>query len=237
MLSTKGLFMKVFTMLFITLSFNAMAASVPELQNNFCRPIVGSKRYLTSDFSTKYPKKVRFDCSYECQANNKISTIVAVSNISVSSMDDDAVDVVCQGVKVKKVSWGYDFDGSEIFYGFDTNLIELKRWAFDSINKDQLANKEEYNHLIKLKSELYTIAGAYAVAGNNGGEATRGFAEAAVTLTNIANQLPLKTDLLDEAIKQLIVNRGVITLDASAPSLVQRMLLTSASWKIPTHLF
>lgn len=229
--------MKVFAFLVLAMSFSVMAESIPELQNNFCRPIVGSKRYLTSDFSTNYPKKVRFDCSYECMASNKITTIVAISNVSVSSMDDDAKGVVCHGVKVKKVSWGYDFDGSEIFYGFDTNMVEIKRWAFDSINQNQLSNKEEYNHLVKLKSDLNTIAAAYAVAGNNGGVSTRGFSEAAVTLSNIASQLPLKTDLLDKAIKQIIVNRGVVAFDATATSLVERMLLSSAAWKIPTHLF
>lgn len=231
--------MKALSFFIFAMSFSAVTFAgvrVPDLKNNFCRPIEGSKRYLTSDFSMNYPKKVRFECSYECQSKNQISTIIGTSEVSVSSMDGDAKDVVCQGVRVKKVTWGYDFDGSDIFYAYDTGVLELKRWAFQNINQKDAGNTEETNRLIKLRADLMTVAGAYAVAGHNGGNATKAFTEAAMILSNIGMELPGKSQLLDQAIKQIIINRGIVS-GMSAETLVQNVLKSQAAWRIPSHQF
>ncbi len=33
-------------------------------QNNFCSPMIDSKKYLSNDFSLVYPRKAQFECSY-----------------------------------------------------------------------------------------------------------------------------------------------------------------------------
>lgn len=205
--------------------------------NNYCSPIIDSKKYLTSDFSLKYPRKVKFECTYQCKANGKMQTIVAVSNVTVNSMDDDATNVVCQGVMVKKVSWGYDFDKIEPFYAYMTNLLEIKGWAFENISLNPKINSMEVAHLEQLKKDLYQVSGAFIMAGINGGAATAYFTEAGKKLSAIGDQLPGKTTLLDEEIKQIIINKGVLKLESTSESLVQRMLLSSAAWRIPSHEF
>lgn len=229
-----------FLIMFLSLSITSVFAQSRKdvlPGNNFCSPIIDSKKYLTSDFSTKYPRKVRFECTYQCKANGKMETIVAVSNVTVNSMDDDATNVVCQGVMVKKVSWGYDFDKVEPFYAYMTSLSEIKGWAFDNISLNPKVNSMEVANLEKLKKDLYQVSGAFIMAGMNGGAATAYFMEAGKRLSAIGDQLPGKTTLLDEAIKQIIVNKGAGKLEATSDSLVYRMLLSAAAWRIPSHEF
>lgn len=206
-------------------------------QNNFCSPIIDSKKYLTSDFHSNYPRKVTYECSYICKANGKTETITAISNVTVHSMDEDARDVVCQGVMVKKVSWGYDFDKVEPFYAYMTSLSEIKRFAFQNISLNPKINPVEAANLEKLKKDLYQVSASFIMAGVNGGASTAYFTEAGKKLSAIADQLPQKTTLLDEAIKQIIVNRGPGRMEATSESLVNRMLSSAASWRIPSHEF
>lgn len=221
--------------MFFIISNSALAApKTVELKNNFCRPIVDSKRYLTNNFEMNYPKKVKFECTYECMVNSQVSNINAVSEVNVTSMDDDASSVVCQGVRVKKVSWGYDFDGVDIFYAYDGQMNELKRFAFENI-KMKNSSLEESKKLIKLKSDLYQVAGAYIQAGASSG--TQGFKEAGLILSNIADQLPEKTTMLDTVVNRLVIKKGVVGFDAKTESLVDRVILSSAYWRIPTYQF
>lgn len=222
------------TTLLIFSAWTVAAPKSPDLKNNFCRPIVDSKRYLTNNFEMKYPKKVKFECTYECMVNNRISNVNAVSEVTVTSMADDASSVVCQGVRVKKVSWGYDFDGVDLFYAYDGSMNELKQFAFDNIVIKN-SSPEEVERLTKLKADLNQVAAAYVQAGVSSG--AQGFKDAGKILSDIASQLPQKTTLLDSAIKQLIIKKGVIPYDAKAETLVDRVILSSARWRVPTHQF
>nr|BDT27531.1 hypothetical protein BHI3_09970 [Bacteriovorax sp. HI3] len=206
-------------------------------ENNFCSPIIDSKRYLTNDFHSNYPRRVKFECTYQCKANGKMQTIMAVSDVTIHSMDDDATNVVCQGVVVKKVSWGYDFDKVVPFYAYMTSMPEIKAWAFDNISLNPKINSLEVANLQKLKQDLYQVAASFIMAGNNGGAATAHFIEAGKRLSAIGDQLPGKTTLLDETIKQIVVNRGAGKLGNTADSLVNTVISSAAGWRIPSHQF
>lgn len=227
---------KIITFLLSTfIMAGVWAKSTPQLQNNFCRPIIDSKKYIQNDFKAPYPKTIKFECTYECMANNEVTSITALSTIRVNTIEDDAYSVVCQGVKVKKVAWGYDFDGIELFYGYDTQLKEIKKFSFDNISTN---NPEEIKRLTTLKATLEQVAQSYAQAGASaGGEYAKNFGEAAMQLTEIANDLPYNSQKLNLAIKQIVINRGVIAPDAKAQSLVDRMIISAAAWRIPIHLF
>lgn len=227
---------KIITFLFSSFIITGVwAKSTPLLQNNFCRPLIDSKKYIQNDFKAPYPKTIKFECTYECMANNEVTNITALSTIRVNTLEDDAYSVVCQGVKVKKVAWGYDFDGIELFYGYDTQLKEIKKFSFDNISTN---NPEEIKRLTTLKATLIEVAQSYAQAGANaGGEYAKNFGEAAIQLTEIANDLPYNSQKLNLAIKQIVINRGVIAPDAKAQSLVDRMIISAAAWRIPIHLF
>lgn len=203
---------------------------------NECSPEIDSKTYLSTDFSLVYPRKARFECKYKCRSKGKIEVIAAVSEMTVSSMDDDAKSVVCQGVEVKKVTWGYDFDKIVPFYAFSTNMKEIKRWAFQNINQNPKNNSRERELLAKLKIDINQIAGSFIMAGINGGVAAAPFKEAGEKLSRIADKLPLDTTELDQVIAEIIVNRGQ-TSGYGADSLVHKMISSSAAWKIPTHQF
>lgn len=207
------------------------------LENNFCSPILDSKRYLSKDFSMEYPRQARFECTYQCKANGKIDTVVAITTMTVRSSSDDAMNVVCQGVMVKAVPWGYDFDRVQPFYAYNTKLLELKRWAFENVSLSSKNNPAELANLQKLKTELNQVSSAYIMAGINGGTSTAYFLEAGKKLSAIAEQLPEKTTLLDETIGQITVNRGAGKLAASSESLVFGSISTLAGWRVPNHLF
>ena len=113
----------------------------------------------------------------------------------------------------------------------------IKTRPISSIDLMESASNAFVRAFIAELPNIDTTISVYCGTGNNGGEQVRGFVEASTILTNIANELPQKTVLLDKIIKQIIVNKGVIALDASASSLVERMLISAASWKIPIHQF
>jgi hypothetical protein len=146
----------------------------------------------------------------------------------VNNIDDDANLVVCQGVKVKKVPWGYDFDGVEAFYAYDTGVKEIKAYAFSNIKRK---NKTETEYLLRLKSNLTTVAAAYKSTGVNY------FIEAANIMFQISSELPESTKTLDKYVDILVMKNGVSPLEGNAQSLVLANITASAAWRIPTHLY
>lgn len=230
--------MKSLIMITLFASFSGFTlASTNDLKNNYCKPITDSKRYISNNFSLAYPKTVKFECTYECKINNSVDKIVAISSINVNSIEDDAQNVVCQGVKVKRVSWGFDFAGVENFYAFDTQLVELKQFAFENINQKDAKNIDEKTHLINLKVTLNQIAGAYAQASASPTPVGKEFLGAANVLAKIANQLPENTTLLNSIIARIIISKGNISNEYKANAMIERVILQSANWRIPTHQF
>lgn len=217
----------------ILLSSTAFAGRDVAPGLNQCSPVMDSKVYLTSDFHA-YPRKVVFECSYKCNVNNKIETIKGVSSVVVSNMEQDASDTTCQGVMMKRVPWGYDFDKVVPFYAPETSIKEIKRWSFQNINFDPKVNSQELQKLTTLKDDLNKIAGSLIVAGMN---SNNHFKEAGIRLSQIAEGLPLNTKLLDETIKMIVVNKGTSAAPGTPESLIYQMINSAASWRIPSHNF
>ena len=221
---------KALILLGIILSLNVFAGAgdVRPLPNE-CSPLPATKRYLSKDFHD-YPRTVNFECTYECNVDNSIHFVNAVSKVKINNIDEDALMTTCQGVLVKKTKWGYDFDKIVPFYAADTSLIELKKWALDNIDFNPAVNSLEKSKLTQLKSDLNQVGAAYIVAGTTGGEATRYFIEAGQTLVRIAEGLPLDTKALDG-----IINNLNGPSKNSAAALVESMLKSAASWRIPAN--
>jgi hypothetical protein len=217
---------KLITSFLIVLSTSTYAGET--LKDNFCVPRVDSKRYIMNDFHASYPKTVKFECTYECQANGKVELVTGPSTVSVTSMDSDARDVVCQGVKVKKVSWGYDFDGIEAFYAYTTSIKQIKAFAFANVNRN---NKYEKELLQELQMNLNKVIAAYIITG------VPHFVEAALILDGIAKELPASTKSLDKYMDILIKQNGKVAFEANALSLVLMNVNSNAAWRVPTHLF
>lgn len=143
-------------------------------------------------------------------------------------MDEDASMTVCQGIRVKKVPWGYDFDRIQPFYAFDTRIKAVKRFAFESVPRQ---NDTEIEYLLHLKQNLDVVIKAYAQAGNSE------FYEASLIMGKIAGELPFNTTTLDKYLKILMERRGYILLETRAESLVLISLNSLAHWRVPNHLF
>lgn len=201
-------------------------ASAPGLYE--CNPLPATKKYLSTDFHG-YPRDVAFECTYECNSENTIHSINAVSRVHISTIDEDALMTTCQGVVVKKTKWGYDFDKVVPFYAADTNLIELKKWAFDNVDFNPITNPLEKAKLVKLREDLNQISASYILAGASGGPATKYFIEAGNDLAEIAKGLPMNTKVLDEFIQ----NIGEAKAPGTAEALVKMILSSAVSWRIP----
>ena len=205
-------------------SITANSATIPE---NHCLADHNSKRYLDKEFSVDYPRSANFRCKYICNVNGRNETVAAVSSVVVNNMEEDARLMVCKGVKVKKVPWGYEYDGEDAFYAFDSNMKELKQFAFDNIDQK---NKTEIQYLNHLKESLIIVSTAYQYTDYPY------FVEAAKILTKMANQLPNNTKLLDAYIEKYIALNGEIPDELDAEYLVLTNILAHAAWRIPSHL-
>lgn len=220
MLSMKAL------LLMAIFSFGSMASV--EIPVNHCSPVVDSKVYRSGDFQSPYPRTVSFDCTYICHTAGKLIRLQGRSTVRVHSMDEDASMTACQGVLVKKVAWGYDFDRVQPFYAYDTKIKELKRFAFKAVSRQ---NDTEIEYLLHLKQNLDVVIKAYAQAGNPE------FYEAALIMQKMASELPFVTSTLDRYTKTLIERGGLVVLETRAESLVLMNLNSLAHWRVPHHLF
>lgn len=216
------------TALLSILFFTLGAYASSEIPLNHCSPRLDSKRYIDSDFSVQYPRRVKFECLYECQLSEGLELVSATKDVLIRNMEDDATMTACQGVQVKKVSWGWDFDRIVPFYAYDTVMREMKTFAFSHINQK---NETEIKFLVKLKTTLKQVAAAFKVTG------VANFQEAALRMEKIADELPLKTKELDLAINEIVKLKGKLPAPSSAQGLLLMNINTHAAWRIPSHLF
>lgn len=215
------------TRLFLLLILSTTVAHAVESPDNFCSPRLNSKRYISTDFDS-YPRTVEFECTYDCRNGGRTDQVLGITKVRVTNMDEDATMTACQGVKIKKVSWGYDFDKIEPFYAFDTKIKEIKHYAFDHLS---FSNPAEKTFLKTLKENLTTISKNYRSV------PAVEFQKAASRLEDIVSELPSKTTRLEEEVKKIIEKKGHIPLDGSAQSLISANINSFAAWRIPAHLF
>lgn len=195
-----------------------------------CVARVESKRYIQNDFSASLPKKIIFSCEYECGLPSGLVIVRGVSTVVVASLFAEAKNVVCQGVRVRQVSWGYDFDGVSRFFIYNNKIPQLKELAYSSGVLVDLASSV---HLMeKLKINLAQVGEAYLVAGLSGHETAPVFEAAGRELLTIESELPEITTRIDNYIDQLEKSSGVISDALTAQSLVLRNLKSFANWRI-----
>lgn len=195
-----------------------------------CRAIPESKVYLSDHFSLPYPKDVEFSCLYECLGTDQeISHEVrGVSKVRVRHQRDDALKVVCQGVKVKRTSWGYDFDRVDPFYAYVTRMNEIREWADVYVSKDNPLEKEK---LKNLREELIEVVQGYEQASRSGAPTADSFARASRFLGGVLEGLPEDANLLDYSIQSVRSERSLIAEDDLADTLVTQVLESLAYWR------
>lgn len=202
--------------------------ATPAIPLNHCAPQIQSKRYIDSDFSSKYPRSVKFECNYDCNVNGQIEVVPAIRDVRIHNMDEDAKLTGCQGVQVKKVAWGYDFDKIVPFYAYASDMKEMKIFAFESIDQK---NKTEEKFLTDLRTTLQTVSAAYRVTG------VPNFINAAIILEKMTAELPGNTKTLDKNISEIVQLQGKIPPAYETKGLILANIKAHAAWRIPTHLF
>lgn len=202
------------------------------LEPGTCRAIPESKVYLSDHFSLPYPKDVEFSCLYECLGlgtDQSLShEVLGTSKVRVRNQVNDALKVVCQGVKVKRTSWGYDFDKLESFYAYETRIEELREWADEYVSK---VNPFEVEKLVELKENLREVVDGYRQASRSGGATADSFAKAVNLLESILVGLPKDVDMLDQSIISVRSGNLLIVGDALANQLSSQVLKSLAYWR------
>lgn len=160
------------------------------LDTGECKAQPNSKKYLSDNFSDPYPKTVEFTCYYTCKSYEGIEDIKAKSSVLVSSMSDDGLKVVCEGVKVKRTNWGFEFDRVEPVYAKTSTLKELRMWA----KENQIYSQKEIEIYTKVKKNLTQVINSFKPIGH--GQFAY-FLEAALILEEINNELPNSTNKLE----------------------------------------
>lgn len=194
-----------------------------ELAPGFCRPLIDSKVYLNNDFSHGYPREITFTCQYECRAENELKTFIGTTALTLRDTSDDAVHAVCQGVLVKKVSWGWDFAGVASFYGRASIAPDLRQAARAELPAN---GSEEYRLRLALAKTLEDVSKAFLMAHDSR------FEEAGRQLGQIAKDLPGKSPVLNKYLTELSQDHFISPNQISAKSLVLMMLQTHALWLI-----
>ncbi|EQC45335.1 hypothetical protein [Bacteriovorax sp. Seq25_V] len=200
----------------LIIAFQTLAISYGE-----CVAIPSSKVYINPDFTQPFPKTISFACKYECQADT-LEVINATSTIKVNNFDEEARNLVCQGVIVKKSKWGYEMDSVEPFFIYATRLSEIKDFGHGReipVDIDASASLRE-----KLNTDFKLISSAYITAGKNSPE----FLEAGLLLESMIDNLPL----LDEYLSKFSAADYKVPPGLSSEGLLYNVLISSAFWRI-----
>ena len=227
---------KLLSLLLITSSTFAMAEDGVDLSNlrvGECTHDLKHKSYLSNNLAAPRPKVVEFVCSYMCRnRNNQIEQVMGTSVVSISSLNDENFRMVCQGVKIKKTTWGFDVDRVEKFYAHDTRAVEVKMWASEHIN---YFGEVENEKLIKLRDQFYTQGITYLKSIDI--VKYPAYKEIAEELFSIAGELPGNLTKLEIAIETYVKNHDAENYSDIKSRVMHGILISMAGWRVPLAYF
>lgn len=212
--------------LFLALFSLSSFATTP-ISEGECIARPSSKKYVDFDSSTSYPKKYQFTCDFDCKANDEVSKVTAFHEVIVSSLTAEARDVVCFGVKIKKVMWGYDFDRVDKFFSYEPGLVEISQWGR---REGILLDHENSKYLMdKLIKDLNLVASSYRSASRSEAPSANEFKIAVDLLDSLLQEIPEDTSGLDELISKIELAELQFH---TGENLVLRVLSSSAKWRV-----
>ncbi|PIK15033.1 hypothetical protein [Halobacteriovorax sp. JY17] len=215
------------SILFFLFIFSLSSFGSNILKEGECVALPGTKKYVDFDSSTNYPKTYQFTCEFECLSGSEVSKVEALHRVVVKSLLDEARNVVCYGVRVKKVSWGYDFDRVEKFFLYEAGLLEITSWGRD---EGIDLNHSSSNYLMdKLVKTLNEILPSFKIASQSNVESARVFGEAVEIMEDLLNELPNKTERLDQLLLKV---KSTDLSSHTGLNLVLRILSSSAKWRL-----
>lgn len=217
--------MKLFLLFLCIFSLSSFGSE--GLGEGECISLPASKRYVDFNSSTTYPKMYKFTCDFQCSSNGEVTTVNALHEVEVRNLSGEARDVVCHGVKVKRVSWGYDFDRADTFFIYEAGLSELTSFG---MNEGVSLDHQNSNLLMsKLVNDLEQILVGYRVASRSNVASAKPFGVAADLIESLLEGLPGETQELDQI---LMEGLEVDTREHTGLNLVLRALSSSAGWRL-----
>ncbi|MAE59087.1 MAG: hypothetical protein CME69_09415 [Halobacteriovorax sp.] len=209
----------------IVVQFSANALSFGE-----CVADPSSKRYMNDVFYDKYPKTFIFKCSYDCLSSDGIVKITAISSAISYNLRDDARKVVCEGVKVKEIPYGFEFDKVIPFFSHQTRTKEIKEWALKNIPVFTDSSRKLLNHFYR---QIDEVAKSYLVAGRT----SLFFKEAGEALSLIVNEKDEKVllrqylVLLNKKLKM-----GPLGHELTSENLILKSIYAHGRWMLPNYV-
>ncbi len=205
--------------MFVQLSFSSPQAALN------CQFDAQTKSYSLNEFSKGFPRKVIFNCGYNCtDLKGEFSFILGQHQVNVTSLESEALHTVCQGVRLKKNDWGYEIDKISHFYAHLAKSPEVKSWA---VSKGR--NLSDENRLRKdLILNLEEVIQGYQLASESNSPLRQSFKESVEALLAIQVELKkINFTLLDQWLELKIENFE----RASAGYLTLSVLATHAKWR------
>ncbi len=182
-----------------------------------------SKRYLSNNLSEPYPKTISFHCVYECLSDTGVELIKGTSHIKSFSMQDDARKIVCQGVQVKKVPWGFEYDGVRPFFSHQTLIKEIKSWANDNVS---INAKSSAKLRAQLRENMLIVGKSYIQAGLH----SKPFQRAGEILLQMVSDESLLQEYILLLRERLLA--GELKNELSNESLILNFLNVNARWML-----
>jgi hypothetical protein len=217
------MFLRFFILALISLSSFAV-------DTNHCEALPETKRYIQYNFTAPFPKPAKFSCKYKCSIGDNYLTLNAISTKTISSLTDEAHNLVCQGVIVKKTNWGYAFDKTKSFFIHDTKLIELKRAAYENIIG--IDDKGSEYLMISLKKTLREVSDSYMIAGQTNTPYSPDFLRASTELKKIITELPNQSSTIDYYLDLILSLNGDFSSRDYSEQLVLNLVKTYANWRM-----
>ena len=191
-----------------------------------CLANLKSKHYLQNNFDSIYPREIIFTCKYDCMGEQGPIEILGTSTITVTSIASGARNIVCQGIKVKETSFGYDFKSVEPFYAYNTKIPEVKLWASANISKD---NDFERALMSQLQLTLNAVGESYLKVGSQSTQYQH-YIDAGSRLILLAKGLSSDSRDLKDYMSQIEAGQFEGHALDSEHGLVMAILKTSGRW-------
>lgn len=189
-----------------------------------------SKRYINDVFYDHYPKTFIFECNYDCLSSDGIEKVTAISSAVSYNLRDDARKVVCEGVKVKEIPYGFEFDKVIPFFSHQTRTKEIKEWASRNIPVFTDSSRKLLNHFYM---QIGEVAKSYLTAGS----ASIFFKDAGETLSLIVNERDEKV-LLNKYLMLLNkkLERGPLGHELTSENLILKSIYAHGRWMLPNYI-
>lgn len=195
-----------------------------------CKAVETSKRYIEFDFRAPFPKSASFSCEYVCRGTTE-EVIRGTHRVRLASIADEATMTTCQGIRLVRTEYGYDFDQTASFYAHAGKTPEVKVWAEKNV---KFQSPLESHYLLELKKKLTYVVSNYAMM-DPAYIQSFGVLGAIKRLQSIVDELPESDHTLEVELDNIRANLEKSPSPQTEDFWVQSALKSAAAWRLPLN--